>query len=37
AAAIILAADAISGGSPASTLFTQPMVRRNAHLKARAL
>jgi beta-xylosidase len=37
AAAIKLAADAISGGSPASTLFTQPMVRRNAHLKARAL
>jgi hypothetical protein len=37
AAAIILAADAISGGSPASTLFTQPIVRKNAHLKARAL
>jgi len=37
AAAIILAADAISGGSPASTLFTQPMVRRNAHLKVPAV
>ena len=37
AAAIILAADAISAGSPASTLFTQPMVRHNAHLKARAI
>ena len=36
AAAIILAADAISGGSPASTLFTQPMVRRSAHPKTRA-
>ena len=36
AAAIILAADAISGGSPASSLFTVPMARRNAHLKARA-
>ena len=37
AAAIILAADAISGGSHASTLFTKPMPRRNAHLHARAL
>ncbi len=37
AAAIIMAADAISGGSPASTLFTRPMPRRNAHLHARAL
>ena len=37
AAAIILAADAISGGSPASTLFTKPIVRHNAHLSVRAL
>lgn len=37
AAAVIMAADAISGGSPASTLFTRPMARRNAHLRARTL
>lgn len=37
AAAIIMAADAISGGSPASTLFTQPLPRRNAHQHVRAL
>ena len=37
AAAVIMAADAISGGSPASTLFTEPMARRNAHLRARSL
>ncbi|MFM8625832.1 MAG: prenyltransferase [Actinomycetota bacterium] len=36
AAAIIMAADAISGGSHAATLFTRPMVRHNAHLRARA-
>ena len=33
AAAVIMAADAICDGSPASRLFTVPMVRRNAHLQ----
>ena len=37
AAAIIMAADAISGGSPASRLFTVPMARRNAHLQVAPL
>jgi hypothetical protein len=37
AAAIIMAADAISGGSPASTLFTRPMPRKNAHLSVSVL
>jgi hypothetical protein len=37
AAAIIMAADAISGGSPASSLFTKPMARKNAHLQVPAL
>jgi hypothetical protein len=37
AAAIILAADAISGGSPASTIFTKPIVRHNAHLSVPTL
>ena len=37
AAAIILAADAICGGSPASTLFTQPIARRNTPLKSRTI
>jgi hypothetical protein len=37
AAAIIMAADAISGGSPASSLFTAPLPRRNAYQHVRAL
>ena len=37
AAAIIMAADAISGGSPASTLFTAALPRRNAYQHVRAL
>lgn len=37
AAAIIMAADAISGGSPAATLFTRPMARKNAHLQVPVL
>jgi hypothetical protein len=37
AAAVIMAADAISGGSPASRLFTVPMARRNAHLQVAPL
>lgn len=37
AAAIIMAADAISGGSPASTLFTTALPRRNAYQYVRAL
>ena len=37
AAAVIMAADAISAGSPASRLFTVPMVRRNAHLQVAPL
>lgn len=36
AASVIMAADAISGGSPASTLFTKPMPRKNAHLHVRS-
>jgi hypothetical protein len=37
AAAIIMAADAICGGSPAASLFTKPMARKNAHLQVPAL
>jgi hypothetical protein len=37
AAAIIMAADAICGGSPASSLFTKPMARKNAHMQVPAL
>ena len=37
AAAVIMAADAISDGSPASRLFTVPMARRNAHLQVAPL